>query len=144
MKLILFISVVMTWANTIAQITAYTDVPYSIIAEGTDSPLQNAEVVCFNKYFNAEQLPAEFCAKYGLVDGRLFKKKVFVELFYSDTVRLGFDRFIINAITESATEIVVDYSLENADSTNDATLLSPFLVVQMPRKRRKRIRLEPV
>ncbi len=66
--------------------------------------------------------------------------KMLVQLFYSDNNNQGLDKFEINEIKESPTEIIIDYSLVNSDVANDATVQSPFLIVQIPKNTKKRIR----
>lgn len=67
------------------------DVKYTIIAKGTDSPIPDLQIVCFNKYFNKDYLPSDFRKKYNLDEKRLYKKKMLVELFHSDTDGKGLD-----------------------------------------------------
>jgi hypothetical protein len=43
--------------DSFSQEQNYSEFEYSIIAEGNDSPFENYQIVCFNKYFNLEQLP---------------------------------------------------------------------------------------
>ena len=43
-------------------------IEYKIIAEGTDSPIPELQIVCYNKYFNKDYLPADFRNKYNLDD----------------------------------------------------------------------------
>ena len=50
-------------------------VEHKIIAEGTDSPIPELQIVCFNKYFNKDYLTADFRQKYNLDDKKLYKKK---------------------------------------------------------------------
>ena len=123
-----------------AQEQLYSKVEYRVVAEGTDSPFDNLQIVCFNKYFNLEQVPSEFRAKYKLDDKQLYKKKMLIQLFYADREKQGFDKFEINEIKESPNEIIFDYSLINSDITNDDTVQSPFLIVQIPKNTKKRIR----
>ena len=63
-----------------------------------------------------------------------------VQLFYIDTEKQGFDKFEINEIKESSSEIIFDYSLVNSDVINDSTVQAPFLVVQIPKNTKKQIR----
>jgi hypothetical protein len=118
----------------------FSDIEYIIIAEGNDSPLENYQIVCFNKYFNLEQLPIEFKNKYDLANPQLFKKRMLIQVFHRDTEKQGLDKFEINEIKESQSDIVFDYSLVNSDTTNDSTIQSPFLIVQIPKDIKKRIR----
>lgn len=126
--------------DSFGQDEKYTEIEYKIVAEGNDSPYENFQIVCFNKYFNLEQLPKEFRDKYDLANRQLFKKNMLVQLFYSDTGKQGLDKFKINEIKESPSEIVFDYSLVNSDVTNDTTVQSPFIIVQIPKNMKKRIR----
>jgi hypothetical protein len=118
----------------------YSEIEYTVVAEGNDSPFENYQIVCFNKYFNLEQLPSEFRDKYDLDNRLLFKKKMLVQLFYIDTEKQGFDKFEINEIKENSSEIIFDYSLVNSDVTNDSTVQAPFLIVQIPKNTKKQIR----
>jgi hypothetical protein len=113
-----------------------SNVEYKIIAEGTDSPLENCQVVCFNKYFNMEQLPLAFQTKYNLTDKILFQKKMLVEIFHSDTERKGYDKIDLVNIEENDTEISIEYNLVNSDKSNDEKLLSPFLIIQIPKEKK--------
>lgn len=127
--------------DSFSQEQNFSNIEYSIIAEGNDSPFENYQIVCFNKYFNLEQLPTEFRDKYDLANPQLFKKKMLVQVFHIDTEKQGLDKFEINEIKESTSEIVFDYSLVNSDTENDSTIQAPFLIVQIPRNTKKRIRL---
>ncbi|GAP44007.1 hypothetical protein TBC1_112166 [Lentimicrobium saccharophilum] len=126
--------------DSFSQEQNFSNIEYSIIAEGNDSPFENYQIVCFNKYFNLEQLPTEFRDKYDLANPQLFKKKMLVQVFHIDTEKQGLDKFEINEIKESTSEIVFDYSLVNSDTENDSTIQAPFLIVQIPRNTKKRIR----
>jgi hypothetical protein len=123
-----------------SQETTYSETIYSVIAEGNDSPFENYQIVCLNKFFNLEKLSPKFRDKYDLANRQLFKKKMLVELFYIDKEKTGVDKFEINEIKESSTEIVFEYSLINSDNTNDSIIQSPFIVVQIPKSTKKRIR----
>ena len=90
--LIAFTLILVSSFNAISQNDRQTNVEYKIIAEGIDSPFENYQVVCFNKYFNLEQLPVTFQTKYNLTDKTLFQKKMLVEIFHSDIERKGFDK----------------------------------------------------
>ena len=39
-------------------------------------------------------------------------------------------------IKENLSEIIVNYNIVNADSSNDATVQSPFIVVQIPKSKK--------
>lgn len=126
--------------NSFSQEQDFSTIEYTIIAKGNDSPFENYQIVCFNKYFNLEQLPTEFRNKYDLANPQLFKNKMLIQVFFTDTEKQGFDKFEINNIKESPREIVFDYSLFNSDSANDSTIQAPFLIVQIPKNTKKRIR----
>jgi hypothetical protein len=111
-----------------------------VVAEGNDSPFKDFQVICYNKYFNLEQLPMDFQEKYNLTDRQLYKQKMLVQIFFSDTEKKGFDKIEIAEVKESSSEIVFSYNIVNSDSTNDSTVQSPFIIVQIP-KSKKRIRL---
>ncbi|TXE15630.1 hypothetical protein ES692_15685 [Psychroserpens burtonensis] len=67
-------------------------VEFKIIAEGTDSPIPNLQMVCFNKYFNKGYLPSEFRAKYNLGNKKLYKRKILIEVFRSDNDKKELDK----------------------------------------------------
>ena len=117
----------------ISQTNNLRSVDYKIITEGTDSPLKNFQVVCFNKYFNLEQLPNEFTTKYGLTDKNLFKKAMLVEIFHSDTENKGLDKIDLIGIKENENEIFIEYKIINSDNSNDNESFAPFLIIQIPK-----------
>lgn len=112
-------------------------VEYKIIAEGTDSPIPELQIVCFNKYFNKDYLPADFLKKYNLDDRKLYKKKMLIEIFQSDKNNEGLDKIELVGISENVDEIVVKYNVVNSDSENDDKQLSPFLIIQVPKSKKK-------
>jgi len=142
MKRLLFtaFTICMFTNNLLAQEDNYMPIDYTVIAEGNDSPFQNLQIVCFNKYFNREQLPKAFKDKYDLANKQLFKKKMLVQLFYSDKDKIGLDKFEIREVKESSSDIIIDYHLVNSDSTNDSSIQSPFIVIQIPKNTKKQIR----
>lgn len=123
----------------ISQNDNLSSIDYKIIAEGVDSPLENFQVVCFNKYFNLEQLSNEFTTKYGLTDKELFKKEMLVEIFHSDIENKGLDKIELIGIKEDEKEILIQYNVINSDKSNDNQTCSPFLIIQLP-KAKKEIR----
>ena len=112
------------------------NVEYKIIAQGTDSPLPELQIVCFNKYFNKDYLPADFRKKYNLNEKGLYKKKMLVELFHTDTDAKGLDEIQLTGIQENDESLIVNYNLVNANTENDGEKLSPFLIVQVPKSKK--------
>ena len=112
-------------------------VEHKIIAEGTDSPIPELQIVCFNKYFNKDYLTAEFRKKYNLDDKKLYKKKMLIEIFQSDKNKKGLDKIDLIGISENDTELVIEYNVVNSESDNDDKQLSPFLIVQIPKSKKK-------
>jgi hypothetical protein len=112
-------------------------VEHKIIAEGTDSPITELQIVCFNKYFNKDYLSAEFRKKYNLDDKTLYKKKMLIEIFQSDKNKKGLDKIDLIGISENDTELVIEYNGVNSESDNDDKQLSPFLIVQVPKSKKK-------
>ena len=53
-KIILFcfIFTLISFNKVYSQRETFKDVEYNTIAEGTDSPIAELQIVCFNKYFN--------------------------------------------------------------------------------------------
>lgn len=119
-----------------SQTAKETTVEYKIIAEGTDAPIAKLQVVCFNKYFNQDYLPADFLEKYKLNEKTLYKKKMLVEIFYTDTDKKGFDKIDLVSIKENGAELLIEYNIVNAQADNDDEQLSPFLIVQVPKLKR--------
>lgn len=122
--------------GAISQNDKLTNVEYKVVAEGTDSPLKNFQVVCYNKYFNQEQLPVDFQIKYNLTDKILFKKKMLIEIFHSDTKNKGLDKIDFISIKESKNELFIAYNVVNSDKSNDNKPLAPFLIVQIPKSKK--------
>ncbi|SFD41328.1 hypothetical protein [Algibacter pectinivorans] len=114
-----------------------TKTEFKTIAEGTDSPIPDLQIVCFNKYFNKDYLPADFRKKYYLDDKTLYKKKMLVEIFQSDKNKKGFDKIELIAIKENDKKLVVEYNLVNSNTENDDKELSPFLIVQVPKSKKE-------
>ena len=112
-------------------------VEHKIIAEGTDSPIPALQIVCFNKYFNKDYLPADFRNKYNLEDKTLYKKKILIEIFQSDKNKKGIDKIDLVRISENDTELIIEYNVVNSDSNNDDKQLSPFLIIQVPKSKKK-------
>lgn len=112
------------------------NVEYTILAQGTDSPLPELQIVCFNKYFNKDYLPADFRRKYNLDEKGLYKKKMLVELFHSDTDAKGLDEIQLVGIQEDDKNLIVNYKVVNANPENDGEKLSPFLIVQVPKSKK--------
>lgn len=112
------------------------NVDYNIVAQGTDAPLPNLQIVCFNKYFNKDYLPTDFRKKYSLDEKSLYRKKMLVELFYTDTDGKGLDKIELVEIHESDKNLIVSYNLVNSDTTNDDEKLSFFLIAQVPKSKK--------
>ena len=112
-------------------------VEHKIIAEGTDSPISELQIVCFNKYFNKDYLSAEFRNKYDLDDKKFYKKKMLIEIFQSDKYKKGLDKIDLIGIWETNTELIVEYNIVNSDSDNDHSQLSPFMIIQVPKSKKK-------
>ena len=112
-------------------------VEYKIMAEGTDSPIPELQIVCFNKYFNKDYLPDDFRQKYNLDDKKLYKKKMLIEIFQSDKNKKGIDKIELIGISENDIELVIEYKIVNSKSDNDDKQLSPFLIVQVPKSKKK-------
>ncbi|WP_405328087.1 hypothetical protein [Leeuwenhoekiella sp. LLG6367-2.1] len=110
---------------------------YKTIVEGTDSPIPDLQIVCFNKYFNKDYLPADFRKKYNLDDKTLYKKKMLVEIFQSDKNKKGFDKIELIEIMENKKYLVIEYNLVNSNTENDDKELSPFLIVQVPKSKKE-------
>ncbi|MFT4611865.1 MAG: hypothetical protein ACJA1H_002218 [Glaciecola sp.] len=113
------------------------DVEFEIIAEGTDSPISNLQIVCFNKYFNKDYLPSEFRAKYNLDDKKLYKRKILIEVFHSDNDKKGLDKIELIGIKEIDKKFVVTYNVINSNTDNDNITLSPFLILQLPKSKKE-------
>lgn len=111
-------------------------IEYTVIAEGTDSPIPELQIVCFNKYFNKDYLPPDFRKKYNLDDKDLYKKQMLIELFHSDKDKKGFDKIELMNIKENDKEIVIEYNIINSNTENDDKQLSPFLIVQVPKSKK--------
>lgn len=114
-----------------------TKAEYITIAEGTDSPIADLQIVCFNKYFNLDYLPADFRKKYNLDDKTLYKKKMLVQIFQSDKNKNGFDKIELIGIMENDKKLVVEYNLVNSNTENDDKELAPFLIIQVPKSKKE-------
>ncbi len=112
-------------------------VEYKIIAEGTDSPITELQIVCFNKYFNKDYLPADFRKKYNLDNKKLYKKKMLIEIFQSDKNEKGLDKIELIGIKKNDKQLVIEYNVLNSESKNDNKQLSPFLIIQVPKSKKK-------
>lgn len=112
-------------------------VDYKIVAGGTDSPIPELQIVCFNKYFNKDYLSAEFQKKYNLDDKTLYKKKMLIEIFQSDKNKKGLDKIDLIGISENDNEVIIEYNVVNSQTDNDNKQLSPFLIVQVPKSKKK-------
>lgn len=88
------------------------------------------------KYFNKEYLPADFREKYHLDEKALFKNKMLIEVFHSDTAQKGIDKIELIGIKEDDQKFIIEYNLVNSDTENDDQRLSPFLIVQVARSKK--------
>jgi hypothetical protein len=111
-------------------------VPATIIAEGTDSPIPNLQIVCYNKYFNQDYLPSSFREKYNLNRKDLYKDKMLIEIFRSDKENKGFDKIELIGITDEEATLTINYRLANSDQGNDGETLAPFVIVQVPKSKK--------
>ncbi len=119
-----------------SQSDKYTEVEYTVVAEGTDSPIKNLQIVCLNKFFNKDYLPSDFREKYNLNDKSLYKKKMLVEIFRADTKNEALDKIELLGIKQDDENIVIEYNFINSDKTNDNKTLNPFLIVQIPKSKK--------
>ncbi len=136
---VFFISLILTvisFSESYGQEEYSNDVEYKVIAQGTDSPLPDLQIVCFNKYFNKDYLPTDFRKKYSLDEKSLYKKKMLVELFHTDSDGKGLDEIELIGIQENDEHLIVNYNVINADARNDGERLSPFLIVQVPKSKK--------
>ncbi|MEM9364219.1 MAG: hypothetical protein AAGA43_16375 [Bacteroidota bacterium] len=120
-----------------SQVDTLNPFEYKIIAHGTDSPIPNLQIVCFNKYFNQDYLSANFRKKYNLDDKTLYKKKMLVQIFHSDKDKKGLDKIDLIRIKEDKKQLVIEYNVVNANLNNDDNQLSPFLIIQVPKSKKK-------
>ncbi|TJY35990.1 hypothetical protein [Pontimicrobium aquaticum] len=120
-----------------SQSNIQNDVQFKMIAEGTDSPISELQIVCFNKYFNKDYLPDEFREKYNLNDKSLYKKKMLIEIFHSDKEKNGLDKIELIGIKESESTLEIKYNTINSNLKNDDKELSPFLIVQIPKSKKE-------
>lgn len=120
-----------------SQDTELNEVEYYTIAEGIDSPISELQIVCFNKYFNKDYLPAEFRKKYSLDEKSLYKKTMLIEIFHSDKNKNGLDKIELVGIKENDEKLVIEYNLVNSNTENDDKELSPFLIVQVPKSKKE-------
>ncbi|MBK9254649.1 MAG: hypothetical protein IPM42_04110 [Saprospiraceae bacterium] len=112
-------------------------VEYAIVAEGQDAPIPDLHITCFNKYFNQDYLPADFRKRYNLDNKVLYKNKMLVEIFRNDISKKGFDKIELVQVKENKESFIIEYKLVNADFSNDEQSLSPFLIIQLPKSKKK-------
>ena len=138
-KIILFcfIFTLISFNKVYSQSETFKDVEYNTIAEGTDSPIAELQIVCFNKYFNKDYLPAEFLNRYKLNEKDLYKNKMLVEIFHSDKDKKGLDKIELTRFSENEKTLVIEYRLVNSNKENDDKILSPFLIVQVPKSKKE-------
>lgn len=111
-------------------------IEYTIVAEGIDSPIKDLQLVCYNKYFNLDSLPAEFREKNNLNEKGLYKKKMLIEIFRTDNDKKGLDKIELVGIRENEKNLVIEYNLVNSNENNDNQTLAPFLIVQVPKSKK--------
>ena len=115
------------------------NVAYITIAEGTDSPFADLQIVCFNKFFNKDYMTTDFRKKYNLDEKTLYQNKMLIEVFHSDTTQKGIDKIELVSIKENNEKLIIEYNLVNANKDNDAEALSPFLIVQVAKSKKETI-----
>ncbi len=135
--LLCFVLGLIAFSKVYSQEEELKDVEYKAIAAGTDSPIAELQIVCFNKHFNRGYLPPYFREKYNLDDNRLYKKKMLIQIFHSDQNKNGFDKIELVGIKENDNTLVVEYNLVNSNTENDKNGLSPFLIVQVPKSKKE-------
>ncbi|GAA4324758.1 hypothetical protein GCM10023115_41530 [Pontixanthobacter gangjinensis] len=136
-KIFLFLLSIVSFQSLSAQNEEYQEIEFKKIAEGVDSPIPDLQIVCFNKFFNKDYLPEKFSEKYGLTDRSLFKKKMLVEIFQSDQEGTGIDKIEIVKILEGKENIQIEYRLINENPNKDDQKLAPFIIVQIPKSKKK-------
>jgi len=114
-----------------------TKTQYKTVAEGTDSPIPELQIVCFNKFFNKDYLSSSFRKKYNLDEKTLYKKKMLIEIFQSDKNKKGIDKIELIGIRENETKMVIEYNIINSNKENDDKQLSPFLIIQVPKSKKE-------
>ena len=117
------------------------DIDYRIIATGPDSPFNSLKIVCFNKYFNLERTKTSFRQKYGLDDKSLYKKKMLAQIFCGLN-DVGYDKILVNSISESATTIFIDYAFVNESKDNDNEDIRPFTIIQLAKSKKQIVFVE--
>lgn len=135
-RTILLFLLILSFNKNFAQESDFKDLEYTKIAEGTDSPIPDLQIVCFNKFFNKDYLPEKFQEKYNLTNRKLFKKKMLVEIFQSDINNEGIDKIEIVNLKESEDTILIEYNLVNENVQNDDKKLAPFIVLQIPKSKK--------
>lgn len=124
-------------AQGYAQVDESNKMDYRVIAEGTDSPISNLQTVCFNKYFNEAVLPEEFIRRYNLDIKSLYKKQMLIEIFKTVPDSSGIDKIEVVDVIDDGGTIIVSYNLLNSDSSNDEQHLAPFIIIQVPKLRKR-------
>jgi len=132
----LFIGLI-TFGKVYSQSEILNEIEYVLIAEGTDSPIPELQIVCLNKFFNKDYLPTDFQKKYNLDDKTLYKNKMLIEIFQSDKDKKGLDKIELIGVKENDTKLVVEYNIINSDTKNDDKQLSPFIIVQVPKSKKQ-------
>ncbi|WP_418500775.1 hypothetical protein [Flagellimonas sp.] len=123
-------------SESFAQTENFTNLEYSVIASGIDSPLEDLHIVCYNKFFNKDYLSNEFRNKYNLNRKELFQKKMLIQIFRLDTEDKGLDKIELIGIVQDNDNIVVEYNVVNSDTSNDNESLAPFLILQVPKSKK--------
>lgn len=132
----LFIGLI-TFGKVYSQSEILNEIEYILIAEGTDSPIPELQIVCLNKFFNKDYLPTDFQKKYNLDDKTLYKNKMLIEIFQSDKDKKGLDKIELIGVKENDTKLVIEYNIINSDTKNDDKQLSPFIIVQVPKSKKQ-------
>lgn len=111
-------------------------VEFTVIAEGLDSPIEDLQIVCFNKHFNMAYLPAKFRQKYNLNRKELFKKNMLIELFHSSNDKNNYVKIELIGIRESNNSIIVEYNLIKSEKIEEEKISNPFLIIQVPKSKK--------
>lgn len=111
-------------------------VKYTIIAEGSNAPMPDLQIVCHNMSFNKQYLPDNFIKTYRLDRGSLYRNKMLIEIFHTEKEKYGFDKLELTKITEDAHAIKIEYKSVNSNKENDDKIVTPFLIVQVPKSKK--------
>jgi len=109
-------------------------VPYTIVALGYNSPLNDVSVVCYNKYFNLGMLPEKFRSENNLTD-KPYKKMMLVQIFLGERTK-NVNHIQLNSLTETDTEIILEYETKVKESTENTAKQNPYLILQIPKSKK--------